>query len=351
MEKVQNQPQIQGTTFRGAHRTTSNPIHDNKAQNIENGNKKSMEALKWMGIIGASALAVGGTAYLIKSGKGKQAVDIVKDKGKKTIDKVKDKLHKNTSKAGNVVKKGTKEAQKLSQEVIATVPEETQKAVNSAKNGISHMQSDIKHQQKALKGLQAEETKLQGELTKATTKKAKNALQTQINEVQGKIADANSQITEISNRPKAFQEALAKNPQQKAVVDMQKAKRKHPELSQDALKKLYQNGTAQGAQATIKAPTQEMYQKYLNNVQTNVNKGARAAKAKPMTYEQFTKKYFETQQSKLTKATQQSTTTTAKKAKNQARAMYDSYKAMAKKQGQTPMSFTDFVTKNGVKAK
>ncbi len=52
---------------------------------IEDGNKKSMNWLKWAGIIAAGTI---GTAYLVKSGKGKKAVDYVMNKLQKGVQKL-----------------------------------------------------------------------------------------------------------------------------------------------------------------------------------------------------------------------------------------------------------------------
>ncbi len=57
-------------------------VYDNKESNIKSGSKKSMDLLKWAGIIAAGTI---GTAYLVKSGKGKKAVDFVMNKFEKNI--------------------------------------------------------------------------------------------------------------------------------------------------------------------------------------------------------------------------------------------------------------------------
>ena len=98
MEKVQNTQQIQSPSFRGQH-SSSDPIHDNTARDIKDGDRKSMEILKAAGIIAAGALAVAGVVKLAKSGKGKEV-----------IDKAKNVVKKDSSKAGKAGKKATDKA-------------------------------------------------------------------------------------------------------------------------------------------------------------------------------------------------------------------------------------------------
>ena len=73
----------------------SSPIeHDNKQKDIVDGDKKSINALKWAGIIAAGALAVGGVAHAVRSGKFSKIQDftsIVDTEGNK-INKIGDKV-------------------------------------------------------------------------------------------------------------------------------------------------------------------------------------------------------------------------------------------------------------------
>ena len=103
---------------------------DNKALNIQNGDKKSMDLLKFVGAIAAGALLAGGTIHLAKKGKLKEVAQNI-DKVK---DKVKDKVSKISKKAPNIIEqtnlekiqeqgfeeyeKGAKEALKRHQDIM-----------------------------------------------------------------------------------------------------------------------------------------------------------------------------------------------------------------------------------------
>ena len=91
MENVQNAANVNSVNFglKGPNPVTV-PI-DNKQQDIEDGDKKSMDALKWAGIIAAGAVAAGGAAYAVKHGMVPK-LEMVKDEAGKITKKIGDKV-------------------------------------------------------------------------------------------------------------------------------------------------------------------------------------------------------------------------------------------------------------------
>ena len=77
LNKVQTNNEIKQTQ-----NTTTNPV---KKEEIKDGDKKSMNALKWAGIIAAGTLLVGGTIYAVKKGKTAKLDDIKFEKGTATL--------------------------------------------------------------------------------------------------------------------------------------------------------------------------------------------------------------------------------------------------------------------------
>ena len=99
MEKIQN-IQANSPSFKANAVLPAKLTADNKEKNIQDGDKKSMDTLKWAGIIAAGALAVGGAVYAIRKG---QTVNVseLEDKGLKIA---KDTISKNGEKwSGTVV--------------------------------------------------------------------------------------------------------------------------------------------------------------------------------------------------------------------------------------------------------
>ena len=88
MDGIQSQKFVRSASNNVPYMYSTSPINrDNKEKDIKDGDKKSMNALKWAGIIAAGALAVGGTIYAIKKGKPLK-LEKVTDEAGKTVNKV-----------------------------------------------------------------------------------------------------------------------------------------------------------------------------------------------------------------------------------------------------------------------
>lgn len=267
MDQIQSTQNVSFQAQQAKKESIQSPAVATRPVEIENGDKKSMDALKWVGAIGAATLAVGGTIYAIRN---PEKLKKITDKAKKAVTNA-----KTDTKA--VQKMSTKQAQEASLKTVKGVSQKAQDEVTDLKKALDVLKNqqsaytaqkvkvdtakakvdDIQKQIAAARAKGVKTTKLEGHLSQA--KGEYNKLNSALKKMKNPSAD------DIKKAGEAISEAAKKSPDNAAVIQMQRMKRKHPEISNETAKKIFDTNVAASKTTPVK-PANLTYNQYLEKI-------------------------------------------------------------------------------------
>lgn len=257
---------------------TTQPQTAAKPPEIKDGDNKTMQYLTYAGGALAGAAIIFGAVKLIK-GKGglkiKPDADTAKKLTKKQAQEASLKPVKDVSTKAQTEITDLKKGLEVLKEQKATYAAQ-ESCVKAAKAKMDDLDkqfatlttqiTDLNSQIEAATDV-AQKTKLQGELEKAN--KSLNKVKGHLGNAKCEYSKANAALkkmpeikdSDIQEAGKAISEAAKKSPEGTAVVQMQRYKRKHPEISDETAKRIYDSAMPPKTKAAAQSSS---YDKYLD---------------------------------------------------------------------------------------